>query len=149
MLFLRSLLRLLITANVLSSPILVTLIMETISSSLTSVLTRATRRRIPEDGILHLVACRREWSPLFALLSGQERGYTYRDCVSEWQYNDFTPYFHTDVRIIRGLTNFTASYLYCFSGRLRLSFSYIIRDLVAMDQLENQQHVRKVTILRC
>jgi hypothetical protein len=51
--FLRSMLRLLVTANVPSSPILVTLIMEAILISETLVLTRATRRNIPEDGILH------------------------------------------------------------------------------------------------
>jgi hypothetical protein len=49
----RSALQLLVTANfVRSSYILVTLIMEALLSAKTSVLTRATCRNIPEDGIL-------------------------------------------------------------------------------------------------
>jgi hypothetical protein len=43
----------LVTANVPSSPILVILIMEALSSSETSIPTRDTRRNILEDGILH------------------------------------------------------------------------------------------------
>jgi hypothetical protein len=51
---LRSVLQLLVTANVVSSsPILVPLMMEAIIFSKTSVLTRDTRRHIPEDDILH------------------------------------------------------------------------------------------------
>jgi hypothetical protein len=52
--FLRSVLQLLVAANVPSMLILFTLMMETIRSSETLVLRRTTRRHIPEDCILKL-----------------------------------------------------------------------------------------------
>jgi hypothetical protein len=51
--FLRSARQLLVTANVPSSPILITLMVEALRSFETSGLTRVTRRNIQEDGILH------------------------------------------------------------------------------------------------
>jgi hypothetical protein len=57
MIYLRSVHRLLVTAGIVpSSPILVTLMKEALSSYKTSVLTRATQRNIPGDNIFILTA---------------------------------------------------------------------------------------------
>jgi hypothetical protein len=67
--FLRIVRGLLVMANIVpSSPLLVTLVMEATRSSETSVLTRSSRRNIPEDDILH--SNRRENLNSYTALTG-------------------------------------------------------------------------------
>jgi hypothetical protein len=66
--FLHSVPRLLVTADVPSSPILVALMMEPLCPSETSVLTRATWHNIPEHGTFH--SYRRETFKFYIELTG-------------------------------------------------------------------------------
>jgi hypothetical protein len=68
----RSMRRLLDTADVPNSPIHVTLMMEALRSSETFLLTGATRRNIPEDGIL--LAMLESGSNILLLIPSQRRG---------------------------------------------------------------------------
>jgi hypothetical protein len=66
--FMRSVFRLLVIANIPSLSILVIPMMEAIHSSETSVLRRDTRRYISEDGVLHNIRCENLITYIFVTL---------------------------------------------------------------------------------
>jgi hypothetical protein len=119
--------RLLVTTNVPSSPILITLTMKALSSSETSVLTRSTLRNIPEDAILHS-HCR-------------ENLKSYNNCILKAA--DFLVFYcHVIVLTVAGVC--TGNRLYCtlkpethsynlqitFTNRLALSAKVFTAQLV-------------------
>jgi hypothetical protein len=63
-----SVLWLLVTTNIPSLLILVTLMMEAIRSSIMSLLTRTTWHNIPEDGILYLSLAQLKFEGIFGLM---------------------------------------------------------------------------------
>jgi hypothetical protein len=91
--FLRSVLRLLVTVNVVPSwPILVTLMMEVIHSSETSVRTRATWCNFTEDDILHMSISPSMISILYQLTE-------FHEIWDEFNANIVILYFSTLLRV--------------------------------------------------
>jgi hypothetical protein len=92
--------RLLVTTNFPSSSSLVTLMMETLSYSETSVLTRATRRNIPDDTILRLrerYSRKLDWSNLVLVITQMKEILSAETSESSYQNTDgsgLTSYWH-------------------------------------------------------